>query len=93
MRTWPHYFYCYCVKPSGDDFCNAIAYQQNRQKAVENNIEDVYDGTQYQSVLKNSSTDTLITFKHNTDGGIAVFRSSGKDMWPILLELMNFLHE
>ena len=38
-------FYCYCVKLSGDDFCNAIEYQQNRQKAVENNVEDVYDGT------------------------------------------------
>ena len=27
-----------------------------------------------------------ITLKHNTDG-IAVFRSSGKDVWPILFEI------
>ena len=71
----------------GDDFCKALTYRQTRKKANESNIEDVYDGKLYRNYISSAPPNTVaITFKHNTDG-IAVFKSSGKDVWPIILEI------
>ena len=71
----------------GKDFYNALEYRFNRQKQHAENIEDIYDGVVYKQFFQGiHSNRNNISLKHNTDG-IAVFNSSGKDIWPIFLQI------
>ena len=63
--------------------CNTDLAEQDDSK----NIGDIYDGEVYKQlangILLSSNN---ISLKHNSDG-IAVFRLSGKDVWPIFLQI------
>ena len=69
----------------GKEIYTALEYRFTRTKKCSSNIEDVYDGTIYKrlGILKDKHA---LSFKHNTDG-ISVFRSSGKDVWPVYLQI------
>ena len=64
--------------------CNTDLAEQDMTATTLNTF---YDGEVYKQlangILLNSNN---ISLKHNTDG-IAVFRSSGKDVWPIFLQI------
>lgn len=74
------------------EFVSALKYRFQRVKRTEGNIEDVYDGSLYQSKCGPGgflSEPYNISVKLNTDG-VAIFRSSQFGVWPLFL-LVNEL--
>ena len=70
-------------------FYNDLLHRFSRKKKNNDNIEDIYDGSNYQQHMKDGkflSRKENISFTWNTDG-ISVFKSSNYSIWPIYLNL------
>ena len=70
-------------------FYNDLLHRFSRKKKSKDNIEDIYDGLNYQQHMKDGeflSKKENISFIWNTDG-IPVFKSSKYSMWPIYLAI------
>ena len=77
---------------SDAEFVDGLKYRFERVKRDDNNIEDVYDGSLYQSKCGPGgflSEPYNLSVKLNTDG-VAIFRSSQFGVWPLFL-LINEL--
>ena len=80
---------CMCDFTYREMFYDALQYCFRRRKNADSNIEDIYDGSQYKKLFQPGgilSNPNNISFKLNTDG-VSVFSSSGKDIWPIFLQI------
>ena len=74
---------------SRNGFYNSINYRFNREKQNSANIEDIYDGQKYKSLMlpgKFLSCPNNTSFTWNTDG-IPVFKSSKFNIWPLYLAM------
>ena len=81
------YYYIYILINYRKDFYSALDYRFKRKKQHPKSIEDVYNGAVYKQFFAGILSDrNNISLKHNTDG-IAVFHSSGKDVWPVFLQI------
>ena len=70
-------------------FYNDLLHRFSRKKKNNDNIEDIYDGSNYQQHMKDGkflSRKENISFTWNTDG-ISVFKSSNYSIWPIYLAI------
>lgn len=72
-----------------DEFLSNLKTKFNRRKRNKDNIEDIYDGVQYQKLSSPGQplSDMFpfnISFTWNTDG-IPVFKSSKYSIWPMYL--------
>ena len=70
-------------------FYNDLMYRFNRTKFNKANIEDIYDGVNYQKHFINKgflSKKQNISFIWNTDG-IPIFKSSKFTIWPLYLAI------
>jgi len=74
------------------EFVRGLKYRFQRKKRAGKNIEDVYDGSLYQSTCAPGgflSEPYNLSVKVNTDG-VAIFHSSQFGVWPLFL-LVNEL--
>ena len=70
-------------------FYNDLLHRFSREKKSKDNIEDIYDGSNYQQYMKDGeflSHEENVSFTWNTDG-IPVFKSSNYSIWPIYLAI------
>ena len=70
-------------------FYNDLLHRFNRKKENKDNIEDIYDGSNYQQYMEDGkflSKKENISLTWNTDG-IPVFKSSNYSIWPIYLAI------
>ena len=68
-------------------FIDQVNHAKTRAKKVQENIEDIYDGSVYKYLRdshKFNKRDHFLTFTMNTDG-IPIFKSSQTSKWPIFL--------
>ena len=71
---------------SRSGFYNELQHRFHRKKQALENIEDIYDGRLYRSLVKKGvlSSGDNISFIFNTDG-VPVFKSSKVSIWPLYL--------
>lgn len=70
-------------------FYNDLLHRFSRKKKNKDNIEDIYDGANYQQHMKDGeflSKKENISLTWNVDG-IPIFKSSNYSMWPIYLAI------
>lgn len=68
-----------------DDICHRF----RRNKRVEQNIEDIYDGRIYQSLSKDGAplqNENNLSLLWNTDG-VPCFKSSNMSLWPLFFQV------
>lgn len=71
----------------GDDIAEAISYPWEWKKICDADIEDIYDGAVFlEKERLNVLGKNSISLQHNMDG-VSVYKSSGKDVWPIFLQI------
>ncbi len=72
----------------GPGFCKQLQQCNSRQKQHANNLEDIYDGSQYQALVQSGLLGCMhsISLTFNKDG-VVVFRSQSSkySFWPIFL--------
>jgi len=75
-----HVLFFFSIDPN---FLRAINYKFERQKKANENIEDIFDGTEYKkyNILKEYGN---LSFTFNTDG-VPVFKSGTQQLWPIYM--------
>ena len=77
----------YCYNQIVDPFVwNSL---QSRFKNVDAKLSDIFGGTEYRKLMEPEqflSKPEIITFCLNTDG-VAVFKSSTAQIWPIWLQI------
>ena len=71
---------------SRSGFYNDLQHRFKRKKQAQENIEDIYDGRLYRSLVSKGilSSENNISFIFNTDG-VPVFKSSKVSIWPLYL--------
>lgn len=72
-------------------FYTSLSHRFSREKNIDNNIEDIYDGSIYRTYLERDSIFDLkclnnISFTWNSDG-IPLFNSSKYGVWPLSLQI------
>lgn len=81
---------------SRSGFYNDLQHRFHRKKQALENIEDIYDGGLYRSLVSKGilSSGNNISFIFNTDG-VPVFKSSKVSIWPLylIIERTCFLPE
>ena len=78
---------------AGPEMVQALNYRFERRKEAAANYEDIFDGIQYQRLLKNDgplSRPGSISFTVNTDGVGPLFHSTSYEIWPVLLMINEF---
>ena len=96
-----HIYMCVCVHVciislcvhAGPERVQALNYRFERRKKAAANYEDIFDGFQYQRLLKNDgplSRPGSISFTVNTDGVGPLFQSTAYEIWPVLLMINEF---
>lgn len=72
-------------------FTDKLRYPINRRKQVENNYEDLYDGSVYQRLRNEGNilaNDNNISLTWYADG-VRIFRSAKEELWPFYLTVNN----
>ena len=78
---------------SRSGFYEDLQHRFNRKKQAQENIEDIYDGRLYRSLVRKGilSSGNNISFIFNTDG-VPVFKSSKVSIWPLYLIINELPH-
>jgi len=78
---------------SRSSFYKDLQHRFNRKKQAQENIEDIYDGRLYRSLVRKGilSSGNNISFIFNTDG-VPVFKSSKVSIWPLYLIINELPH-
>ena len=78
---------------SRSGFYKDLQHRFNRKKQAQENIEDVYDGRLYRSLVSKGilNSGNNISFIFNTDG-VPVFKSSKVFIWPLYLVINKLPH-
>ncbi|XP_068737234.1 uncharacterized protein [Montipora capricornis] len=78
---------------SRSGFYKDLQHRFNRKKQAQENIEDIYDGRLYRSLVRKGilSSGNNISFIFNTDG-VPVFKSSKVSIWPLYLIINELPH-
>ena len=85
LNSYLHIFF----NSTDPDFVSGLQHHFERRKLVDENIEDVYDGTLYKDHFLPGgflAQQLNMSFKLNTDG-VAVFKSSKFGVWPLFLSI------
>lgn len=74
-------------------FYNSLNYRFTREKLVQDNFEDIYDGEVYKTFFDNGflAEQSNISFTWNTDG-IPLFKSSKFSIWPYYFMINELPH-
>ena len=78
---------------SRSGFYKDLQHRFNRKKQAQENIEDVYDGPLYRSLVSKGilNSGNNISFIFNTDG-VPVFKSSKVSIWLLYLVINELPH-
>lgn len=78
---------------SRSGFYKDLQHRFNHKKQAQENIEDIYDGRLYRSLVRKGilSSGNNISFIFNADG-VPVFKSSKVSIWPLYLIVKELPH-
>ena len=78
---------------SRSGFYEDLQHRFNRKKQAQENIEDIYDGRLYRTLVRRGilSSGNNISFIFNTDG-VPVFKLSKVSIWPLYLIINELPH-